>query len=211
MPYPEIVAAKMMLQETKAKQFWAFARRGWFVSIVLALILLVLPFRTIIATLIKAPQLLDQLASTSPFWQAIIKNGVTTNISTRLDNLLPILALVGGSVLFLYSVISGYRKTYQALDINSNYMNVVERHNSTDVALGSIAVRSLLINVPVVYWALFWFILLPRLVKLPIASLANGMGALVGACVGMVLIAIIVTHIGMVVTRLSLRFILREG
>jgi hypothetical protein len=196
-----------MDQMTEKQEFWAFIRRGWFTSTFLAVLLLLLSFKDIIYGLLRVPDVLNELSSASPFWQSVVKDGVTHNIGILLESVRPMVALIGGGALFLYSVVSGYRRTHKALNINSTYVNVTRR-NPGDITLRSIAIRSLFVNLPILYWAAFLFLLLPQLVQLPLASLSTGStAAMAEACVLMVVSTAFVAHIGILIVRLFFRFI----
>ena len=200
-----------MSQQTNTEKFWELAKQGWLASILLGLLLLALPFKDIIYGLIKAPELLNDLASTSPFWQEVVKNVLIDDMGTKLEQVLPAAIVVGGAVLVAYSVIFGYLRTYRALDINSNYANVKKR-KAGDITIGSIATRSLFINIPVIYWAVFLFVALPRLVQLPINAISTGsIPFLVITCLFMITATVAATHIGLLASKLSLRFIVRGG
>jgi hypothetical protein len=196
-----------MEEPPKKPGLWKRIRRGWPFSIILGMLLLILAFKDIIWALIKAPELLDKLSATSPFWQSVVKNGVTDNLGETLNTAIPYVMLVGGCVLFAYGIVSGYLMTLRALE-NNGYTG--PQQSAGDITTLNIVRRTLIINVPILYWAAFGFFGLPWLVKLPIASLSIGnIAALVGACVTMVLTTVLITHFGLMVTRRSLRFMLR--
>lgn len=198
------------MNQTTTKQFLTFAKRGWPISIALALLLAAVPFKDIIFGLIKVPEVLDQLASASPFWHTVVKGGVTDKVGGVLESIRPGLLVAGGATLLVYSVVSGYRKSAEALTNNRNSTNPAAKHSSVNVTLRSIAIRSLFINVPILFWAIFLFVILPQLIKLPVPLLSTGnVPGFIGICIGMVVGFAIMVHVGIVLSRLSLRFITR--
>lgn len=199
-----------VMNQITIKQFWTFAKKGWPISIVAALLLTAIPFKDIIFGLIKVPEVLDQLAAASPFWHTVVKGSVTDKVGNAMEAIRPGLLAVAAVALLIYSVASGYRKSSEALINNRNNTDPAKKHSSVDVTLRSIAVRSLFINVPILYWAIFLFLLLPPLIKLPVPLLSTGnVPGFIGVCIGMVLSFMVMTHVGIVLARLSLRFITR--
>jgi beta-lactamase regulating signal transducer with metallopeptidase domain len=198
-----------MAAPTEIRRLGQLSKHGFWLSVPVALVLLILPFKSIILDMIKVPQGIQALSSTSPFWQDLVKRIVANNLGNTLQTMLPFFIIIGGGTLLVYSVVFGYLRTYRALDMNSSYVNV-EHRSPVDIAFRSIALRSLVINIPVIYWAIFLFVALPRLVQLPINSISTGsIPILIVACVFMVAITVAITHIGIVLARLSMRFITR--
>jgi len=176
-----------MTPDTTRLKFWATARKGWVLSIVVGLAILLIRFKALIPLV----------------WGILVKNGTAHTIGNALDNLVLVAAIAGGCVLFVYAVRTGYRRTNQALELS----NVAgHSQDNSDVALRTIAQLSLLINAPILYWAAFLFLLLPQLLKIPNASLRIGTtAALAGAFLAMAIIVVIATHIGIVLTKFSFR------
>jgi hypothetical protein len=171
-------------QPTEQQNRWI---QGWKLSVVLGFVVTLIRFKAIIPLV----------------WDILVRDGTTHTVSTTVGNVLPLLAVVGGGVLCIYAVRTGYQRITQALEVNDG---MGKSQTDSAVVLRSIVQTSLLVNVPVLYWAGFLFILLPQLVKIPNASLGIGSTtALAAACMAMVVIAVLATHIGMVLTRFSFR------
>ncbi len=198
-----------MAQLTERQRFWIFSRQYWWLSILLALVLLGISFKDIIYGLIKTPDAFTQVTGASPFWRAIIEDSLTDSLGAKIEHVLPFVLIAGGGALLLYSVIFGYLRTYRALTMNSTYLNTKHRP-AINVALSNIAIRSLFINVPILFWTVFLFIGLPKLVVLPITAIALGNMKMVALnAIIMILVTVAVVHVGIVLTRLSARFIIR--
>jgi hypothetical protein len=180
-----------MGQNTEQRTFWAAAKRGWVLSIVVGLAVLFIRFRALVPLV----------------WQILEKNGAASTINKGLGDAVLLVAAAGAVVLFVYAMKTGYRKANQALELNSEYASVAGSSPSgSSTALRVIGRVSFLINAPVLYWAAFVFVLLPQLVKIPNASLRIGTtAALAGAFIAMVVIVVVATHIGLSLTKFSFR------
>ncbi len=198
-----------MAEKSLSQKLIQFSKGGLWVSIPLAIILLILPFWEIISVMLEVPTTFKDLSNASPLFQTIVEGVITDSIGGTLEKIMPYILVIGGGILFLYSIIFGYLKTYRALDINSRYVNV-KRRRASEITLSSTAVRSLIINLPVVYWAILLFVCLPSLVKLPISAISTGsIPVLVVVCIIMIIATVLITHIGVLITRISLRFMVR--
>lgn len=178
-----------MTPNTEQQNFWAAIRQGWVLSIIVGLAVLLIRFKALIPLV----------------WQILVKNGAAHTISNMLNNLVLLAAVIGGCILCIYAVRTGYRKVNQALESNDA---AGSGSSNSAIALHVIGRMSLLINAPILYWAVFLFVLLPQLLKIPNASLRIGTtAALAGAFIAMAVIVILTTHIGLALTKFSYKSI----
>lgn len=177
-----------MNQDNEQHNFWAMARHGWTISIVIGITVLLVRFKAL------APLV----------WQMVVKNASVHTLGNSVHNLIPSAAIIGGCILFIYAVRTGYKRISQELINNDDFGEY--RTSKSSIVLSTIGRISLGINAPILYWAAFLFILLPQLVKLPNASLRLGTTAgLAGAFIGMAVVIVLATHIGLILTKYSLR------
>lgn len=185
--------------------FWNFARKGLFLSAIVTVVLLILPLRDIIVTLLKGPDALNQLAATSSFWQRIVKYTTNLSVSTRWSDALPFVVFIGAGLLLMHSISTGHRRILRETKANSKHS---ARHRMNITASRNTIARSLLINIPLLYWGVFLFWIVPMLAKMPLSALSTGeKPVLLAVSAVMLLATAALTHIGMLLARFSIQFI----
>ncbi|HEY4160823.1 MAG TPA: hypothetical protein VGM08_02055 [Candidatus Saccharimonadales bacterium] len=182
-------------QNTEQQKFWKTARHGWKISIIVGLAVLLIRFKALIPLV----------------WQLLVAGGTVHAIGNVLSDLLLAAVIVGGCGLFIYAVRTGYHRASQELGFNGSTLNPPGGNQSAStIALRVIGQVSLYINAPILYWALFLFVLLPQLVKIPNASLRIGTtAALAGAFIFMAVVVVLATHIGLLLTKFAYRSIMK--
>jgi hypothetical protein len=183
-----------MMYDTQPQDFWSSVRRKWGLSIIVGLAVLLIRYNALIPLV----------------WQMLVQNGTIHDIGTALGDLLPFAAIAAGCILLEYAIMVGFSRTKQALELNSSTANALggEPNSASSVVLRTIGRMSLLVNAPILYWAVFLFVLLPQLVKIPNYSLRIGTtSALAGAFFAIAVIVVLAAHIGLALTRYSFKSI----
>ena len=181
-----------------------FAREYWFVSVLVAPLLMVLAYKDIIFLKLNSEILTDVSKVSSQAGQLLV-DGAVNNVTDSFRQQLPIVAGLILAVLLVLSLIKTYKRTLKNLQINHHYVNARQAPTSQVVAT-SIVVRASVFAVPLLYWCLFlgsWF---PSLIRLPVGQITNPhpSGLITSALMVLVVSAGLI-HIGVVISRLGFR------
>jgi hypothetical protein len=143
----------------------------------------------------------------SAAFQQFLANGFSyklqTSLATNSPNILAILAVLVTSYMGFYS----FKRIYSKLDTNQNYINTTKQPMNK-ILLSNITFRSFAFTIPLIFWVAYILILFPKLALLPLKFIASGNIALFGTVFfAVTLLLVAITHSGLLITRLSARYL----
>lgn len=131
--------------------------------------------------------------------------GFGNSLSRSLAEFTPFIAVAFLASGVAYTLYNAYKNTLHDMHISSNYVNAV-RHNPIHIALHYAVLYSAAFVIPLLFWCYYLINWFPLLAKLPLRYiLDSNIFAFLAIVVLMLLVMILLTHIGLVVTRLSIR------
>lgn len=185
------------------QDFIKFCLQYVYVSVLVAVILFIYTYWGII----KLRYFSDFFASgeVSAQYHELFIVGFGNNLSRSLAEFTPYVAIAFLASGVAYTLYNAYKNTFHDMHVSSNYINAVKQ-NPAYIALHYTVLYSAAFVIPLLFWCYYLINWFPALAKFPLSYILNTNILVFVAIVLLVLIAmIILTHIGLVVTRLSIR------
>ena len=182
-----------------------FIVQYWYVSVLLSIGLFVYSYWDIVklrflSGFFSGDTITD---TTSQLFTQALQN----NLLHGFQNMLPILTTALLASLVAYTFYSSYKFTIYDLDVHHNYINS-EKVSTARIVGHYIAVYTASFVVPLLFWCLYFVVILPWLTKIPLNFIFGSSTTTFGVItIGCLMAIIVVTHTGILLTRLTSRIL----
>ncbi len=196
------------LKHTTQKQLgdiFVFAKSYFVISVVITIVLTLLAYKDVLYLKFGSDLLQDKYSS-SDNTQRLLFDGLNNNVGHNFSRSLPIIVLTILGILVVYSLINTYQRTHHSLMVSKLYINA-KNIPASDILLMNIALRSTAFTLPLLYWCFYLVVWFPHLIKIPLQHILDkSLLPLIFISIVMLIVTSLLTHIGLVMSRLAARF-----
>jgi hypothetical protein len=196
------------LKHSKQKQLGdalVFAKSYFVISMIVTIALTILAYKDVIY-LKFGSDVLQGSNSSSDNTQRLLLGGLNNNVGHNFSRSLPLIIFTILGILVIYSLINTYQRTHQSLTVSKLYVNAKSIPTS-NILLMNIALRSTAFTIPLLYWCFYLVVWFPHLIKIPLQHILDkSILPLIFISVVMIIVTCLLTHVGLVMSRLAARF-----
>jgi len=186
---------------SKKEDFLQFCLAYLPVSLFFSIILIAISYKSVIELRLKT-QFFSSDAIYSENINDLLVSGFKNNLLGRFFSILPIAALVALIFIVSYTVYMTYTGTHHSLK-TSTYVNA-KKESLSLILMRYSAISTSAFVLPLLFWCFLVAVWYPALIKLPLRYIAgNHLPQLILSAIGMILLLGILTHVGVVLTRLA--------
>lgn len=192
-----------MVSSHNFKDYIKFAISYWYISVISTLGLLVYTYWDIIhlrfiSGFFGTTDISDQ-------YQDLFVIGLGNSLNSNFFTFLPILASLLLATIVSYTIYETYKDTLFRIDVNHNFVNV-KKVNTMNISLHYAVLYSASFIIPLFYWCFYLVVWFPALAKLPLSYILDSSSIKFVLVISLVLLfMIILTQIGLILTRLSIK------
>lgn len=190
--------------KTTPRDYVIFMKQYLFLSVILTIVLLIYSYWDVIQ--LRYFSGFFGSAQVSEQYQELFIVGFGNNLSSSFSEFLPVIITFFLASVVAYTLYNAYTHTYYDSNVNKNYVNLRKKHSLAHISLHYIVVYSAAFVVPLLFWCFYLISWFPAMAKVPLGYILNESTLVfAGITLLMFILMVMLTHIGIIITRFTLR------